>query len=120
MKLNYSSLQHAVDPVELPVGLHRRCPPRLLPVLVLPLHGHLAPAAWSAGAGRRGSARVGFVQAGGGGLPGSLSSDVRELRERGLIAGTITARPSFGGEQRGDQPRSARCTPRRSEPAGTR
>jgi len=96
MKLNYSSLQHAVDPVELPVD-SPALPSRSLPVLVLPLHGHLAPVAWAAGNGRAG--RVGFIQAGGGGLPGDLSRDVRELRERDLLAGTIAASPSYGGER---------------------
>ncbi|MCB0875617.1 MAG: DUF3866 family protein [Solirubrobacterales bacterium] len=94
MKLNYSSLQHAVDPIEAPADAPS-LPERTLPVLVLPLHGHLAPAAWAAaGAG----ARAGFVQAGGGGLPGGLSRDLRTLLDRGLIAGSTTASPSYGGE----------------------
>ena len=98
MKLNYSSLQHAVDPVELPADA-APLPARLLPVLVLPLHGHLAPAAWSAAAAPGGPPRIGFIQAAGGGLPGSLSADLRSLRERGLIAGAMTASPSYGGER---------------------
>lgn len=96
MKLNYSPLQHPVDPVELPADAPPR-PARMLPVLVLPLHGHLAPAAWAAG--RAGAERVGFVQAAGGGLPGGLSADLRDLRDRGLIAGSMTASPSYGGER---------------------
>jgi hypothetical protein len=64
---------------------------------VLPLHGHLAPAAWAAAQARPGI-RVGYVQTAGGALPGSLSRDVSELRERGLLAGHITAAPSYGGE----------------------
>jgi uncharacterized protein DUF3866 len=96
MKLNYSSLQHAVDPIELPADSPAG-PSRAIPVLVLPLHGHLAPAAWAAGKG--GAGRVGFVQAGGGGLPGGLSADARELRRRSLLAGAITASPSYGGER---------------------
>jgi hypothetical protein len=93
MKLNYTSLQHPVDPVELP-------PERAgssVPVLVLPLHGHLAPAAWAAAQGAPGL-KVGYVQTGGGALPGSFSRDVRELRERGLLCGHVTAAPSYGGE----------------------
>ncbi len=39
------------------------------------------------------------MQTGGGALPGSLSRDVAELRERGLLAGHITAAPAYGGEQ---------------------
>ncbi len=57
MKLNYSSLQHPVEPVERP--LEAAGAEALTPVLVLPLHGHLAPAAWAAGAGNAGDqARV--------------------------------------------------------------
>jgi hypothetical protein len=96
MKLNYSSLQHPVDPVELPADAPPR-PARRPPVLVLPLHGHLAPAVWAAS--ESGAGAVGFVQAGGGGLPGGLSTDVRELRRRGLLAGAVTASPSYGGER---------------------
>ena len=95
MKLNYSSLQHAVDPVEASLDSPPR-PSRAVPVLVLPLHGHLAPAAWAASAG---SGRVGFIQAAGGGLPGTLSRDVAELLGRGLLAGHLTASPSYGGER---------------------
>jgi hypothetical protein len=32
-------------------------------------------------------------------LPGSLSRDVKQLRERGLLAGHVTAAPAYGGEQ---------------------
>lgn len=97
MKLNYSSLQHAVEPIEEPVDSPVR-PSRPMAVLVLPLHGHLAPAAWAAASRSDGTAAIGFIQAGGGGLPGSLSGDVRDLRERGLLAGHVTATPSYGGE----------------------
>lgn len=95
MKLNYTSLQHPVEPVEEPAEAPAR-PEARIPVLVLPLHGHLAPAAWAAA--QLGERRVGFVQAAGGGLPGSLSADARELRARGLLAGHVTVSPCFGGE----------------------
>jgi hypothetical protein len=68
-----------------------------LAVAVLPLHGHLAPAAWAAAQAAPGL-RVGYVQTGGGALPGSLSRDVRELRERGLLCGHVTAAPAYGAE----------------------
>ncbi len=103
MKLNYTSLQHPVAPVEgwgggLLSDSERKPPlPGAIPVLVLPLHGHLAPAAWSAAQAKPGI-KVGYVQTAGGALPGSLSRDVRELRERGLLCGHITAAPSYGGE----------------------
>jgi hypothetical protein len=114
MKLNYTSLQHGIDPVEtagsanddaswlLSRGMDEK---GAMSALILPLHGHLAPAAWALvhagddvdnGTGR--AATVGYVQTAGGALPGSLSRDVAELRERGLLAGHITAAPAYGGE----------------------
>ncbi len=92
IKLNYTSLQHPVDPVELPEGREST-----MPVLVLPLHGHLAPAAWAAAQAWPGL-RLGYVQTAGGALPGSLSRDVAALRERGLLCGHVTAAPAYGGE----------------------
>jgi hypothetical protein len=95
MKLNYSSLQHSVDPIEAAepgvVSAHA-------PVLVLPLHGHVAPAAWAAAQARPGI-RLGFVQTGGGALPGPLSRDVAQLLGLGLLCGHVTAAPAYGGEQ---------------------
>jgi hypothetical protein len=97
MKLNYTPLQHPVKPVE--EGDRRESNPRssACPCLVLPLHGHLAPAAWAAAQAAPGL-RVGYVQTGGGALPGSLSRDVKHLRQRDLLAGHITAAPAYGGE----------------------
>jgi hypothetical protein len=105
IKLNYTSLQHPVAPVEAaillsPAEREQSGPLRGelgAPVLVLPLHGHLAPAAWAVAQAAPGL-RVGFVQTAGGALPGSLSRDVAELRKRGLLFGHITAAPSYGGE----------------------
>jgi hypothetical protein len=94
MKLNYSSLQHSVDPVE---ALPEDGPGNRIPVLVLSLHGQLSPAAWAAA--RVGELRVGYVQTAGGALPGSLSGDLAELRRRGLICGHVTAGPAHGGER---------------------
>ncbi len=105
MKLNYTSLQHPVDPMERPLvpadgidgrGVAAR-PGRAIPVLVLPLHGHLAPAAWAAAQTAPGLA-VGYVQTGGGALPGAMSRDVLELRERDLLCDHVTAAPAYGGE----------------------
>lgn len=92
MKLNYSSLQHPVEPVETLPGEGRRP----IPVLVLSLHGQLAPAAWAAG--REGSGmRIGYIQTAGGALPGRLSANVAELRRRGLLCEHVTAGPAYGG-----------------------
>jgi hypothetical protein len=93
MKLNYTSLQHPVEPLE----RGGPSPRSSAGVLVLPLHGHLAPAAWAAAQAAPGL-RVGYVQTGGGALPGSLSRDVKLLRERELLAGHVTAAPAYGGE----------------------
>ncbi|HEX5223628.1 MAG TPA: DUF3866 family protein [Solirubrobacteraceae bacterium] len=93
MKLNYTSLQHAVEPVDdrgLEIPLAR-------PAAVLALHGQLAAVAWAfaqAAPGRR----LGYVQTGGGALPGGHSGTVAALRERGLLAGHLTAGPAFGGD----------------------
>jgi hypothetical protein len=93
MKLNYTSLQHAITPVEdeplqLPVGR---------PVAVLALHGQLAGLAW-AFAQSAPAMKLGYVQTEGGALPGGHSRTVRALREQGLLAGYLTAGPAFGGE----------------------
>ncbi|HEV2785237.1 MAG TPA: DUF3866 family protein [Solirubrobacteraceae bacterium] len=101
MKLNYTSLQHAVLPVEegddaeataaalgLPLGR---------PVAVLGLHGQLAPLAWAFAQATGGEARLGYVQTVGGALPGGHSCVVRELRDDGLLAGHLTAGAAFGG-----------------------
>ena len=104
MKLNYSSLQHTVEPVELPVRdfpqVGKGAPKaieRSMPVLVLPLHGHLAPASWAI-TKARGGVKVGYVQTAGGALPGSLSRDVAQLRELGMLCDHVTAAPTYGGE----------------------
>jgi hypothetical protein len=94
MKLNYTSLQHAVTPVE--EGLERLERPLALPVGVLALHGQLPCAAFALSRRAR-DPRVGYVQTGGGALPGALSDVVADLLDRGLIADHVTAGPCFGG-----------------------
>jgi hypothetical protein len=93
MKLNYTSLQHAVHPVEetAPAALDVAAKP----VAVLALHGQLPCVAWAAAQVRPG-VRIGYVQTAGGALPGSLSRVVRQLLDAGLLAGHITAAPAFG------------------------
>jgi Protein of unknown function (DUF3866) len=96
LKLNYTSLQHAVVPVEdgeagsLALPIER-------PVAVLALHGQLAAVAW-AFAQNAPDLRLGYVQTEGGALPGGHSRTVRALRQRGLLAGHLTAGAAFGGE----------------------
>lgn len=94
MKLNYTSLQHTILPVEndvLQVPLER-------PVAVLALHGQLAAVAWAHQRANPG-ARLGYVQTTGGALPGSHSETVAMLREQSLLAGHVTAGAAYGGEQ---------------------
>ena len=100
MKLNYTSLQHTVEPVEergQRAREHRRSDQRGRPVAVLALHGQLAAVAWAFAQALPGS-RLGYVQTEGGALPGGHSRTVRSLRERGLLAGHLTAGAAFGGE----------------------
>jgi hypothetical protein len=94
MKLNYTSLQHAVEPVDGRAALQL---PLDRPVAVLALHGQLAAVAWAFAQARPGD-RLGFVQTAGGALPGGHSRTVAMLRERGLLCGHLTAGASFGGE----------------------
>jgi hypothetical protein len=93
MKLNYTSLQHAVQPVE--EGLEEVTSRPGLPVAVLALHGQLPCAAFALAQTREGL-RAGFIQTGGGALPGALSDTVAELLERGMLAGHVTAGPAHG------------------------
>jgi hypothetical protein len=92
MKLNYTSLQHAVEPVEgeeLAVPLES-------PVAVLALHGQLGAVAW-AFRQKAPEGKLGYVQTAGGALPGSHSRTVISLRDAGLLAGHLTAGASYGG-----------------------
>jgi hypothetical protein len=93
MKLNYTSLQHTVAPLEdeqLELPLEK-------PVGVLALHGQLPAVAWAFAQDNPGG-RLGFVQTPGGALPGGHSRVVRALRERGLLAGHLTSGATYGGE----------------------
>lgn len=93
MKLNYTPLQSGVDPVE-PVELKR---PLAGSVAVFQLHGQLAPVVWAAHQADP-NLRIGYVQSGGGALPGGFSKTVRDLREQGMLCDHLTAAPSYGGE----------------------
>jgi hypothetical protein len=96
MKLNYTSLQHTVEPVET-IGMQRLELPLGRPVGVLSLHGQLAPVAWAYARASDG-ARLGYVQTEGGALPGGHSRVLAALRRAGLLAGHITAGATHGGE----------------------
>jgi hypothetical protein len=94
MKLNYTSLQHAVEPVER--GQELALPLRK-PVAVLALHGQLAPFAWAFAQGAPGRT-LGYVQTEGGALPASRSRTAADLRRRGLLVRHLSAGAAFGGE----------------------
>ena len=96
MKLNYSSLQHAVEPLE---GRAPVLDGRLeKPVAVIALHGQLACVAWAASRAAPG-ARIGYLQTAGGSLQGQQSRTVRRLLDGGLLVGHVAAAPAFDGEQ---------------------
>jgi hypothetical protein len=94
MKLNYTSLQHAVHPVEEQAAEGMTVAGR--PVAVIALHGQLPCVAWAARRALPG-ARIGYVQSAGGALPGTMSRVVREMLDIGMLAGHVTAAPAFGG-----------------------
>lgn len=92
MKLNYTPLQHAVNPVDSEPGGRA-------PVAVLALHGQLDAFAWAFARAAPPRARLGYVQTAGGALPGGLSRTVARLRSGGGLAGTISAGPAYGAEE---------------------
>jgi hypothetical protein len=92
MKLNYTSLQHAVHPVEEDLDVPSRSG---LPVGVLALHGQLPCVAFALAHIAPGT-RAGFVQTQGGALPAALSDTVADLLHRGLLAGHVSAGPCHG------------------------
>ena len=91
VKLPYTPLQFPASP-----------PPQAedligVPVVVLPLHSHLAPACCAAAFLRPGC-RVAFVWQEGGALPVSLSDTVRALKEKDLLHSVVSAGSCFGGD----------------------
>jgi hypothetical protein len=91
VKLPYTPLQHPAPPARQAASL------RGVPVAVLPLHSHLAPAC-AALAERSPEKRVAFVWQEGGALPVAFSRTVRELRARGMLHATISCGNCFGGD----------------------
>ncbi len=91
VKLPYTPLQF---PARLP-GQARSL--RDVPVVVLPLHSHLAPACCAAAVLRPG-VRVSFVWQEGGALPVGLSRLTGVLKEKGLLDKIISTGSCFGGD----------------------
>jgi hypothetical protein len=94
MALNYTSLQHAIDPVETRTTA-TRLPPRAA-VAVIASHGQLSPLAWAFAQASPGRL-LGYVQTAGGALPASHSRAAAELLARRLLAGQLAAAPAFDG-----------------------
>jgi hypothetical protein len=92
IKLPYTpvqiALRHAEEEAGGPAG-----PLQGMPVVCCSLHSQLAPVC-AALAGLR----VAYVQLQGGALPLALSDTVRVLKDRGLLAATVTVGACFGGE----------------------
>jgi len=91
VKLPYTPLQFPAPPPPQAENLSG------MPVVVLPLHSHLAPACCTVASVRPGT-RVAFVWQEGGALPVALSEVVRELKEKGLLRAVISAGSCFGGD----------------------
>jgi hypothetical protein len=91
VKLPYTPLQFPAPPPPQAEDLSG------VPVVVLPLHSHLAPACCAAASLRPGC-RVAFVWQEGGALPVSLSNTVRALKERDLLHWVVSAGSCFGGD----------------------
>ena len=96
MKLNYTSVQHAIRPVS-EGDFEREKGSPLAVTGVFFLHGQLPPTAWALNQ-LAPDLHVGYVQTAGGALPGSMSAVVKDLRRRGLLGDHITVGPAYGGE----------------------
>jgi hypothetical protein len=90
VKLPYTPLQFPAPPPPQAENLDG------VPIVVLPLHSHLAPACCAAASLRPGC-RVCFVWQEGGALAVALSKTVRELERRGLLHSVVSAGSCFGG-----------------------
>ena len=115
MKLNYTSLQHTVAPVEdgeLTLPLER-------PVGVLALHGQLAAVAWAFAVAAPG-ASLGYVQTEGGALPGGHSRTVARAARARPAGRPSDGRRRIRGRGRGDHDGRARSTTACARSAGMR
>ena len=91
VKLPYTPLQFAVSPAPQAESLDG------VPIVVLPLHSHLAPACCAASVLRPGC-RVAFVWQEGGALPVAFSNAVGELKEKELLHAVVSCGDCFGGD----------------------
>ena len=120
IKLNYTL---APAPGRAGRGRARRARPGARsrrPVLVISLHGHLAPVAWARGRGAPGAAARLRPGRRARRCPGSLSRDVASCASAGCSAATSPPAPAYGGEHEAISLRRRRSTPPRGDSAGTR
>ncbi|MEW5945998.1 MAG: DUF3866 family protein [bacterium] len=103
MKMNYTPLQGKVLSAEEKDSPHRDAIEGFsslggIPVVVGSLHSMVAPVAGAVERLTGGGARVAYVMTDGACLPLPFSRTVRELKDRGLLAGTVTYGNAFGGD----------------------
>lgn len=91
VKLPYTALQFPASPGAQAEDLNG------VPLLVLPLHSHLAPACCAVADLWPGS-RVSFVWQEGGALPVAFSDTVRDLKQRRLLHTVVSSGNCFGGD----------------------
>jgi hypothetical protein len=91
VKLPYTPLQFPASPPAQVESLSG------VPVIVLPLHSHLAPACCAAADLFEGS-KVSFVWQEGGALPVAFSDTVHELKEAGLLNAVASSGNCYGGD----------------------
>jgi hypothetical protein len=102
MKLRYTPLQLKVCSIEEEASPHHAILEEKdsldgLPVIVGTLHSQLVPALVAALEERPGLS-IAYIMTDGAALPISFSDTVAKLRDRGLLAGTITIGHAFGGD----------------------
>lgn len=117
MKLNYTPLQFRVLSAEEPASPHHAAVAgfdslRGTPVVCASLHSMVAPICAAASELSGGGLRVVYVMSDGAALPIAFSRTVRELREKRLIAGTVTYGNAFGGDMEAVNKFSALATAR--------
>jgi len=103
MKLRYTPGQlkvMAVEEPESPFHALLRDADNLggTPVVALELHSQVAPVAAAVWRRGRGKLRLVYIMTDGGALPLPFSRSVATLKEKGLLAATVTVGHAFGGE----------------------
>lgn len=103
LRLNYTPMQCRVMSVEEPDSPHRAALEAFeslggAPVIAGSLHSMAAPVCAMISRLTGGRGRVAYVMSDGACLPMAFSRTARELKEKGLIVGTVTYGNAFGGD----------------------